>query len=71
MASPGIVLCPAKLSQGECHEAHRQDVMVDGSCPKKLESLGAFSEAQLRFVNGRCSEDFAPIATKNIIQNPC
>lgn len=71
MASPGIVLCAVKLSQGGCHEAHRQDVMVAGLCPKKLESLGAFSEAQLRFINGHYPEDFAPLAIKNIIQNPC
>lgn len=38
MASFGIVLYPAKLNQGEYHEAHRQDIMVDGSCPKKFVS---------------------------------
>jgi hypothetical protein len=35
MAFQGKVLYPAKQSQGECHEAHRQDIMVDGACPKK------------------------------------
>lgn len=35
MAFSGIVLYPAILSQKECHEAHRQDIMVDGACPKK------------------------------------
>jgi hypothetical protein len=35
MAFLGTVLYPAKQEQGECHEAHRQDIMVDGTCPKK------------------------------------
>jgi hypothetical protein len=35
MAFLGTVLYPAKQEQGECHEAHRQDIMVDGACPKK------------------------------------
>lgn len=35
MAFLGIVLYPVKQSQGDCHEAHRQDIMVDGTCPKK------------------------------------
>ena len=36
MTFPGIVLYPAKQNQGECHEARRQDIMVDGSSPKKF-----------------------------------
>jgi hypothetical protein len=35
MAFLGIVLYPAKPNQGECHEAHRHNIMVDGACPKK------------------------------------
>ncbi len=34
--SPGVVLFPAKLNPGECHEAHLQDIMADGSCPTKF-----------------------------------
>jgi len=42
MALSGIVLYPAKLSQKACNEAHRQDIMVDGACPKKpVSSQGA------------------------------
>lgn len=35
MVFSGIVLSPAKLNQKESYEAHRQDIMVDRSCPKK------------------------------------
>jgi hypothetical protein len=35
MTFPGIVLYPAKLNQGEYHEAHGKNIMVDGVCPKK------------------------------------
>ena len=36
MTFPGIVLYPAKPNQGECREAQRQDIMVDGASPKKF-----------------------------------
>lgn len=32
----GIVLYHQKQNQGECNEAQRQDIMVNGSCPKKF-----------------------------------
>lgn len=35
MASPGKVLHPVKQNQGECHEAHGKDIMVNEVCPKK------------------------------------
>jgi hypothetical protein len=31
----GIALYPAKQTQGECNEAHGQDIMVHGACPTK------------------------------------
>jgi hypothetical protein len=35
MVFPGKILYPAKENQGEHHEAHGQNIMVDGACPKK------------------------------------
>lgn len=49
MAFPGIVLYPAKQSQGEYHEAHGQDIMVDGVCPKK-----SVSPSEPLFDNATC-----------------
>ncbi len=36
MAFSSVVLYPAKINKGECHEARRQDIMIDGSSPKKF-----------------------------------